>query len=195
VSRAAQLAAREVAMHRDARPDALRRSFPPIARADAELLILGSMPGQASLDAGRYYAHPRNAFWPIVGAVLGFDPAAPYAERVRRLREARVAVWDVLHSCARQGSLDTSIVPESRVANDFAAFFRTHRRVRTVLLNGGMAEASWKRLVAARGVGGGLDVRRMPSTSPANASWSFDRKLAAWRSAIDAALDHAASPG
>ncbi len=100
--------------------------FPPIARADARLLILGSLPGRASLDARRYYAHPRNAFWPILGDLLGFDPAAPYQARVDALLAARVAVWDVCAAAVRPGSLDAAIAPASVRPNDFAATSPAH---------------------------------------------------------------------
>lgn len=160
------------------------RSFPPVAAPDAELLILGSMPGAASLAAGQYYAHPHNAFWPILAEVLGFDRAGPYEARLAALTSARIALWDVLHSCEREGSLDARIRSGTQVANDFAAFFRRHRRIRRVVFNGAMAEQCFRRHVLARGVGEGLEYERLPSTSPANASWSRERKVAAWRRAL-----------
>ncbi|HTO56242.1 MAG TPA: DNA-deoxyinosine glycosylase, partial [Pseudomonadales bacterium] len=112
------------------------RSFPPIGRTSARTLILGTMPGVASLAAGQYYGHPRNAFWRIVGELFGFDPAASYATRVRRLADSGVAVWDVLASCERAGSLDSRIDPESVVPNDFADFFAAHRRIERICFNG-----------------------------------------------------------
>jgi len=159
-------------------------SFAAIAGRDAELLILGSMPGVASLAARQYYAHPRNAFWPIMTRILELDPVAPYQRRLAALKSARIAVWDVLQSCTRPGSLDSSIVREGQVANDFAAFLRTHRRIGRVLFNGGGAEVAFRRQVLAAGIGADLQFARLPSTSPANASWSFERKLAAWRRAV-----------
>lgn len=157
------------------------RSFPPIAARDARVLILGSMPGRRSLEARQYYAHRQNAFWRILGALLGFDPAAPYAARSRALKSARIALWDVLHSCVREGSLDTMI--EAEVANDFRAFFRTHRAVTHVFFNGAKAEASYRRLVQGA-IGSPLRYRRLPSTSPAHAALPFARKLAAWRAIL-----------
>jgi hypoxanthine-DNA glycosylase len=159
------------------------RSFDPIARRDARTLILGSMPGAASLAAGRYYAHPRNAFWRIMAELLGFDPQAPYATRARALCAARVALWDVLHSCVRRGSLDTMIVNDSEVANDFRAFFRAHPRIDTVCFNGAKAEASYRRHVLP-GIAAGFRYVRLPSTSPAHAGLSYARKLAAWRAIL-----------
>lgn len=163
---------------------ALVQSFHPVASADAEILILGSMPGTASLAAGRYYAHPRNAFWPILAELLRFDGSCPYEERLDALRSARIALWDVLHSCRRDGSLDARIGKQDQAANDFAALYRTHPHIRRVLFNGAMAEQCYARHVLACGIGSAQDYVRLPSTSPANASWSFERKLAAWRSAI-----------
>src|SRR3990170_8767558 len=123
------------------------RSFPPIGAPDAALLILGSMPGRASLLANQYYAHPRNAFWPIMGELFGAGPEMPYARRVRVLKHAGIAVWDVLASCTRGGSLDSDIDEESIVPNDFAWFFGAHPRVQTVFFNGAKAEASFRRYV------------------------------------------------
>ena len=158
------------------------RSFKPIADADAEILILGSMPGRASLAAREYYAHPRNAFWRIAAELLKFDQDSPYAKRVQALKAARIALWDVLQSCTREGSLDARI--ENGVANDFRTFFRTHRRIRRVFFNGAKAESTFKRHVLPEIDGSALSFRRLPSTSPANASMSPARKLRAWRAIL-----------
>lgn len=160
------------------------RSFDPVARPDAEVLILGSMPGEASLAAGRYYAHPRNAFWPILRSVLGVPPGAEYEQALAALQAARVALWDVLHSCHRDGSLDSSIVPDTQRPNDFAAFFAAHPRIDLVLFNGAKAEDAYRRHVRTEGIGASLAYLRLPSTSPANASWSFERKRDAWQNAL-----------
>jgi hypoxanthine-DNA glycosylase len=148
------------------------------------VLILGSMPGVASLAAGQYYAHPRNLFWPLLGAILGFDPASEYARRLAALRRADIALWDVIGRCRRCGSLDARIDPKSVVANDFAAFLGRHSHLHTVCFNGAMAEAIWRRHVLP-GLGGrALHSLRLPSTSPANASIDYARKLAAWAAAL-----------
>ncbi len=159
------------------------RSFAPIARRDARVLIVGSMPGVASLAAGRYYAHPQNAFWPIVLPLLGVAAAASYAECLRAVRANRIAVWDVLRSCERAGSGDAAIEPASARVNDFVTFFARHRRVTAVLCNGGTAHALFQRRVlpALGARARALRVVRLPSTSPANAGTSRYQKAAAWR--------------
>jgi TDG/mug DNA glycosylase family protein len=159
------------------------RSFPPIADRRARVLILGSMPGVESLVQGRYYAHQRNTIWPIMGRLLHFEPASSYEARIRALRARRIALWDVLHSCVREGSLDTMI--EEEVANDFTAFFRAHPAIAHVFFNGAKAESSFRRHVDAR-AGGTLRFTRLPSTSPAHASLSMARKLTAWRAILKA---------
>lgn len=153
----------------------------PVLSRGTRLVILGSFPGVASLSAQQYYGHPRNHFWPLVGTILGLDLVAlPYAQRLRQLRTHGVGLWDVYASCRRQGSLDTAI-EEARL-NDLASLRRRAPALRLVAHNGGESARSMK-LTAALGV----DVLRLPSSSPANASWSFERKLAAWRSAFEQA--------
>ena len=158
------------------------RSFAPVASADARILILGSMPGVASLNAGQYYAHPQNRFWPIMGRLLGFDPAqTAYAKRKACLTEAGIALWDVLQSCERPGSLDSAIRRETQIANDFAAFFAAHPLICRVYFNGAHAEQVFRRYVRpSLSEPGALAFTRLPSTSPAHASLSFDDKLAQW---------------
>ncbi|HEX5051676.1 MAG TPA: DNA-deoxyinosine glycosylase [Planctomycetota bacterium] len=161
-------------------------SFRPIAAADARVLILGSMPGVRSLRERQYYAHPQNAFWSILGAVCGFSPSLAYRERTRLLVEHGIALWDVLHSCERPGSLDSSIVAASRRANDFASFFRRHPDIAVVLCNGGTAFSLYGRTVvpALPGPFAELPCVRMPSTSPAHAGLRPPQKLAAWREVL-----------
>jgi double-stranded uracil-DNA glycosylase len=158
-------------------------SFAPIAGRDARVLVLGSMPGAASLKAKQYYAHPQNQFWKLVEALFEIDRRVPYATRVRALKAKGVAIWDVLHSCVREGSLDTQI--EDEAANDFRAFFRAHRSVPHVFFNGAKAEASYRRHVLG-GIDRPLRYRRLPSTSPAHATLPYARKLAAWRAILKA---------
>jgi TDG/mug DNA glycosylase family protein len=161
------------------------RSFPPIEDQSARTLILGTMPGVASLAAGQYYAHPRNAFWTILADLLGFDPSLAYVERTQRLIGAGIALWDVLRSCERRGSLDSKIDRTSVVANDFARFFEEHPCVDRVFFNGGNAEALYRRHVSRTLVGTRVvSHTRLPSTSPANASIAAAAKAEAWRVAI-----------
>ena len=160
------------------------RSFKPIEDGNAEVLILGSMPGRKSLAAGQYYAHPHNAFWRIMAELLGFDPAASYEARIQALRSSRIALWDVLRSCTREGSLDSEIENGSQTANDFRAFFRGHRRIRHVYFNGAKSEECFKRHVLPKLDLNGIRCSRLPSTSPAHAAMSFARKLKAWRAIL-----------
>ena len=162
--------------------EAVLAGFAPLARADARVLVLGSMPSAASLAAGAYYAHPRNAFWPIMARLFGFDSALPYAARAAALAEAGVAVWDVLGACRRAGSLDSAIEPSSMVVNDFAAFFAAHPHLTRIFANGGTAAELFRKRVPAGALPPGLvECRRLPSTSPTNARLRFAEKLEAWR--------------
>lgn len=161
------------------------QGFPPVAAADARILILGSMPGIASLKQTRYYAHPRNAFWPIAAQVLGFDPAAGYPHRLQALQHARIALWDVLQTCERPGSLDAAIRPDTLVPNDFAAFLQAHPRLIRICFNGAKAATLYRRHVLPRLTSAhSLQYLDLPSTSPAHAAAKFDQKLAAWRDAL-----------
>ena len=163
----------------------LVHSFPPIAAPDARLLILGSMPGEASLRAEQYYAHPRNLFWRLLGDALGEPlPDLPYPQRIGILMERGIAVWDVLHSCERTGSLDSAIAPASIRANDFCAFFGGHAAITRVLFNGGLAETAFRRHVRPHLSTLPLHCQRLPSSSPAHAALDYAAKLARWRAAL-----------
>lgn len=159
-------------------------SFPAIATAGARILILGSMPGAASLQAGEYYAHPRNAFWPIMAAVLGFEAGIAYRDRISALQANGVALWDVLKACRRSGSLDSDIEPASIEVNDFGTFLDAHPGITRVCFNGGTAERYFKRFVPAILTRPDLHYTRLPSTSPAHAAMSFVDKAAAWQAAL-----------
>jgi double-stranded uracil-DNA glycosylase len=159
------------------------QGFPPIARRDARVLILGSLPGQESLRRRQYYAQPRNAFWPIMGALCGAAPELPYRARARRLAASGIALWDVCATAYRAGSLDASIVAGSVVVNDLGAFLARHPRIRLVCFNGRTAAALYRRhvlptLAPALRV---LATLELPSTSPAHASLSLAAKLDRWR--------------
>lgn len=165
-------------------------SFPPIAARKARVLIVGSMPGERSLAARQYYAHPANAFWPIVARFLDVDPQAAYAARVRALRAAGIALWDVLRACERSGSLDAAIVRRSMVANDFPALFARCPDLGTVLCNGAAAHEWFVRFAVPplAAVGRRPHVERLPSTSPAHAGLDRATKQRRWQAAVAAAL-------
>jgi TDG/mug DNA glycosylase family protein len=166
------------------------QSFAPIADRRARVLILGSMPGKASLAAGQYYAHPQNLFWRILGEVTGAIPSLPYAARTRALKSCGIALWDVLESCAREGSLDSAIDDATISANDFASFYRAHPRIAHVFFNGAKAEACYRKHVLPL-LGDALAPpghHRLPSTSPANASMSRAHKQKVWKQALKLAL-------
>jgi TDG/mug DNA glycosylase family protein len=158
--------------------------FPAIATPSARVLILGSMPGAASLDAGQYYAHPRNAFWPIMRELLGLAADASYRARIAALREADLALWDVLHACQREGSLDGDIDAGSLEANDFGRFFRRHPRITHVFFNGSSAERWFRRFASGLPADRVVHYTRLPSTSPAHAALSMAAKTVAWHAAL-----------
>ncbi len=155
--------------------------FPPVAGEDARVLVLGTMPSPASLAAGFYYAHPQNQFWRIMEALVGVPAAAPFAVRAEGLKRARIALWDVCRTCIRPGSADAEI--RAVEPNDFISFFARHPHIRAVFFNGTTAERLFRRHVwphlpeKVRT----LHFARLPSTSPAHATRSFEEKLAAWR--------------
>jgi double-stranded uracil-DNA glycosylase len=160
-------------------------SFPPIASETSRVLILGTMPGGVSLRERQYYAHPQNGFWRIVGEILGFDPASPYEVRVDSVRSAGIAMWDVLKSCIRPGSMDSAIEASSVVPNDIAAFLAEHRQIRRICFNGATAEALYTRHVRpSLAADPEVEHLRLPSTSPANAALSFSAKLRAWQAIV-----------
>lgn len=161
-------------------------SFAPIENPNATLLILGSMPGVASLTAQQYYAHPRNAFWPIMAAVYDINLDSCYEERVCALQQTNVAVWDVLQQCERVGSLDSAITKGSQTPNDFKTFFLLHRKINTILFNGAEAEKSFRRTVLPQLATVNYQLLRAPSTSPAYTLPLAD-KLQRWQSLLSKA--------
>ncbi len=170
-------------------------SFAPIAGRQAQILILGSMPGQASLAAGQYYAHQRNAFWPILSAWLQLHPDADYAARISALQSSPIALWDVLRSCKRTGSLDTGIEAGSETINDFQSFFATQPALTHIFFNGGKAEASFRRYVASTCDTSIFKLTRLPSTSPAHARLSLEEKRSVWHAALQMALQSSVTTG
>ncbi|MDB6060692.1 MAG: DNA-deoxyinosine glycosylase [Verrucomicrobiaceae bacterium] len=161
-------------------------SFPPISTPQARILILGTMPGKMSLIQQQYYAHPRNAFWPIMGELFSFDAREDYALRKTRLMRAEVALWDVLQSCIRESSLDSDIDNKSIVANNFSDFLDAHPLIDRIGFNGAKAAQLFRRhvqpfLAIEKQT---LNYLFLPSTSPAHAGKTFSDKLLAWRAIL-----------
>lgn len=152
----------------------------PLFDAHARVLVLGSFPGVASLKASQYYAHPRNAFWPAMAAVLNLPDLAarPYEDRLQALRQHRVALWDAVASCERQGSLDTAI--QAAQPSDLATLLAQLPALRAIACNGALAHRQTLRALGTPAV----PVLQLPSTSPAHASLSLAAKQAAWREAL-----------
>jgi hypoxanthine-DNA glycosylase len=165
----------------------LAAGFPPVADARATTLILGSLPGQKSLEMTEYYAQPQNGFWKIMGVLFGAGPGLPYRERLARLRDRGVAVWDVVAAGRRAGSLDSAIVASSIVVNDFPRFFGRHGGIRLICFNGTKAAVLYRQRVlpVLPPRFATIESRLLPSTSPANASVSFDAKLVQWARALE----------
>jgi hypoxanthine-DNA glycosylase len=157
--------------------------FPPIARADARVLILGSLPGVASIEAQQYYAQPRNAFWRIMGELIGAGPDLDYPSRLARLEHKQVALWDVAAMAVRPGSLDAAIVGSSVKPNDFASLYARCRSIELILFNGAKAAELYRRWVlpGLAPAHAAIATRRLPSTSPAHAGMPYSQKLDAWR--------------
>ncbi len=156
-------------------------AFAPILGAQPRILILGSMPGQRSLDVKQYYAHPRNVFWPIMMQLFDVDTELPYQERVSLLMQKGVCVWDVLHDCERPGSLDSRIVRNTEQVNDFHRFFKLHPSLRVVGFNGQAARKIFHR--HCKGLYDEWPLMRwvdLPSTSPAHAAVSAADKATIW---------------
>lgn len=165
---------------------ALVESFPAIAATGCRTLILGSMPGVASLARQQYYAHPRNAFWPIMTELLGIDSSADYEARIRQLGDSGFALWDVLKSCVRPGSLDSAIEATSIMPNDIAALLARNRGIRCVCFNGGTAARLYRRYVQPTlgATAEHITYLALPSTSPAHAAVQFEEKLRQWRAIL-----------
>ncbi len=189
-------------------------AFPPVAATDARTLILGSMPGVASLQEQRYYAHPRNAFWPIMARCLTSGSANKlqnkplsddeYHQLLDVLQQNRIALWDVLKHCERPGSLDSNIVSSSVECNDFPRFLKRYKKIDTVLFNGKTAERLFRKNMSAmlRSTIANKNANNaaiktaykapptllcLPSTSPAMAAMNFEQKLELWRGALEQA--------
>lgn len=158
------------------------QGFPPIVGEGPEILILGTMPSVASLRAQQYYGHPRNAFWWIMSQLFHFELSLPYQQRAEQLKKNKLAVWDVVASCHRPGSLDSRIDRETVKANDFDGLFHEIDSFKLLAFNGQAAEKLFQQHV-------GFDICQvprlcLPSTSPAHAARTREQKLAQWRQII-----------
>jgi len=164
----------------------LVHSFEPVVGRNPRILILGSMPGVISLQAVQYYANPRNAFWAIIADMFGIDLDGSYQSRVRQVSQLPLILWDTLKACHREGSLDSKILKQQIEANNIADLVEQNAQLRVVAFNGATSEKYFNQLEKPRlPANHGLELIRLPSTSPANAAMSFEQKLAAWRKLLD----------
>jgi hypoxanthine-DNA glycosylase len=154
-------------------------SFAPITSQDANILILGTMPGIKSLELNQYYGHNQNNFWKFMFLILKEDFSNDYQTRKALLQKNNIALWDVLQFCDRVGSLDSAI--KNEIANDFETFLEEHSNIKTILFNGQKAAAFFKKYVPLKKE---YQLRILPSTSPANAGKSFQSKLEEWSAAL-----------
>ncbi|MFA5040619.1 MAG: DNA-deoxyinosine glycosylase [Bdellovibrionales bacterium] len=160
--------------------------FPPVARADARVLILGTLPGAESLRQRQYYAKKQNSFWRIMGEIVNAPPEMPYKKRLACLTKNGIALWDVCASAERKGSLDSNIKAER--LNDFELFFKKHKKITLICFNGQPAAKKFRRFVWPQLSGRNFDFCILPSTSPAYAGMRYERKLARWRKALRKAV-------
>lgn len=156
----------------------MKRSFPPLADSNCTILILGSLPGEMSLQQHQYYAHPRNAFWKMMSEILSEAYSDDYKARCDMLLRHNIALWDVVGSAEREGSLDADI--KNAMPNDITGFLQSHKQINKILLNGGKASSLFKKYFKNVDV----EVIQLPSTSPANAGMSYQQKKEVWRRAV-----------
>lgn len=151
-------------------------SFPSLSNPEASVLLLGTMPGQKSLELNEYYGHPQNNFWKLLASVFEEETPKEYAQKKELLQRNKIAVWDVLQACERQGSLDSAIIKE--FPNDFTTFLDEHPNIKLIAFNGQKAAAYFKKYVP---LSKDYKLITLTSTSPANASKSYEHKLNEWK--------------
>lgn len=151
-------------------------SFPPVSDEKTEILILGSLPGERSLEIQQYYGHAQNRFWKIISALINTDIPANYEDKKKLLLENKIAVWDVVREAKRQGSLDTNIVGE--IPNDLDSFIENHKNLRIIAFNGSKSQKLYDKYFQ-RNLN--LTYLQLPSTSPANANYNFGRLINSWK--------------
>ncbi|WP_017445932.1 DNA-deoxyinosine glycosylase [Gayadomonas joobiniege] len=165
------------------------QSFNAICQNNVKAVILGSMPGMRSLQTQQYYAHPRNAFWPIMSAYFNWPDDLTYEQRLKRLQAGKLGLWDVIANCYREGSLDKNIKSESIEINDFKSLLRRYPNLQTFILNGGTAKRLFiQHVIKKQTFNRAFNYYALPSTSPANASMSLAQKQSAWFSVLELAL-------
>jgi hypoxanthine-DNA glycosylase len=151
-------------------------SFAPISNTNATVLILGTMPGTKSLELNQYYGHSQNNFWKFMFSIFQEDFSTDYETKKALLQKNKIALWDVLQFCDRVGSLDSAI--KNEIANDFETFLTQHPNITTILFNGQKAAAFFRKYVHLEK---DYQLITLPSTSPANASKSYQSKLDEWK--------------
>ena len=160
----------------------LVESFDPVIGVNPKVLILGSMPGVKSLQVQQYYAHPRNAFWPIMSALFDIDWAVDYDTRIEQFKALPLALWDVLGACHREGSLDADISQEQLQVNPIDRLLQEHLGISLIVFNGATAERFFRQK-AAESISNlhRYSLLKLPSTSPAHASRTLQQKLDEWQ--------------
>lgn len=166
-------------------PKSICVGFEPVSRSDARVLVLGTLPSAESLKQGQYYAKKQNSFWKLMGVLVGASPDMPYEDRLKRLKDSGIALWDVCAAAQREGSLDADI--QFSKANDFVSFFEKHPDIKLICFNGQHAEKLFCRDVKPSMPEKVLLLPRiaLPSTSPAHAGIGFEQKLSHWRDAFE----------
>jgi len=156
--------------------------FHAVAEQDARVLVLGSMPGIESLRQQQYYAHPRNLFWDFMGEIFNAGRDISYPDRLQRLKQNHIALWDVAHQCERRGSLDSNIKASTIIPNDFNSFFINHPNIKAVFFNGRKAAEIYQKRVVPDLLKPfrSIECHALPSTSPAHAAMSRKEKLGQW---------------
>ncbi len=155
-------------------------SFPPIISKNAQVLILGSMPGVRSLALNQYYGHPQNLFWGFMGEICGASPELDYQKRVEVIQQAGIVLWDVLQNCERAGSLDADIVASSEIPNNIPGLLTEYPDIGVIAFNGQKAEKAFRKHILSVLPEKEINLLSLPSTSPANASIPKKEKLKSW---------------
>ena len=171
-------------MHAASSAIPVSRGFPPVVGRAPRVLLLGTLPGRASIEAGEYYAQRQNAFWRILGVLCGAGPDLAYTARLSVMKRAGIAVWDVLAAAERDGSLDADIVAGTMEINDIPGLLRRHRGIAAIAFNGRTAAAIFRRHIEPQLPRPDIRFVTLPSTSPAYASLSPAEKIDRWREGL-----------